>query len=673
MYTTIHDLPDHQAIEPTRIEGFFDELLQSHENEIDEIVANSQARPSWDNLMLSLEALDVALNDAWAPISHLNSVVSNPDLRAAHDNSIKKITAYETRIGQSRPLYDAVRQLTEKTTFAALNPSQQKMVTDSLKAFQRNGVALNETDRKRFQELRAKLTELSSQFANNVLDATDAWTKHVTDIALLEGIPAPSVAVAKETAQRRDLAGYLLTLDMACYASTMTHCRNRALREEMYEAYATRASDQGPSAGEYDNSHIVVEMLNARTELAELVGFDNFAEYSIDPKMATSANEVKVFLDGLVSRAAPQARQEIERMREFARTEWGIDELEPWDLSFLTERMRESLYDVADAELKPYFPLNVVERGMFEVVGALFDVEIAAKDAPAAWHDDVRYFEITRRGETIARFYLDAFAREKKRGGAWMADCRSRRSIGNEMALPVAYLTCNFTPPTKGQPSLLTHTEVVTLFHEFGHGLHHMLTQQKYATLAGINGVEWDAVELPSQFMENWCWQEASLRKISSHFETGEALPKELLHRLIAAKNLNSGMAMLRQLEFGLLDIELHTQLKDFDPIATMRSIRSRTGMMPHKDYDRMPLGFGHIFAGGYAAGYYSYLWAEVLSADAFAAFEEEGLQNPQTSERFLREILEVGSSVKAIDMFKKFRGRAPQNDALLRHAGIQN
>ena len=673
MHTTIHNLPDHQAINATEIVPFINEKIASHDAQVDLIVESATREPTWDNLIMALESLEVDLNDVWAPISHLNAVVSNEGLRKAHDDAIQKLTEHSTRLSQSRPLCQRVKALAASESFNQLDATQRKMIDDSLRTFRRNGVDLDDEKREQFKDLRQRLTLLSSSFSNNLLDATDAWSKHIDNLDELKGIPAPNLAVARAAAERRDLDGYLLTLDMACYSSTMMHCENRSLREEMYQAYVTRSSEVGPNGGEFDNSEVIEEILEARTKMAQLVGFDTFAEYSIEPKMASSAQEVKSFLEDLLTKAVPQAQDELERMRAFANDELEIDSLEPWDLNFVAERMRKSLYDVSDAQLKPYFPLDHVVDGMFAVVERLFDVQIRKTEPPSTWHEDVRYYEIARENDVVARFYLDAFAREKKRSGAWMADCRSRRAVGNELTLPVAYLTCNFTPPTEGNPSLLTHSEVVTLFHEFGHGLHHMLTRQSYATVSGINGVEWDAVELPSQFMENWCWQVDSLQRISKHFETGETLPTELLNRLIEAKNFNSGMAMVRQLEFGLLDLKLHMQIEGFDPLSTMREIRTRTGMLPNKDYDRFPWGFAHIFAGGYAAGYYSYLWAEVLSADAFAAFEEEGLDNQETSTRYLHEILEVGSSVKASEMFASFRGRPPLNDALLRHSGIRN
>lgn len=671
MRTTIHNLPDHAAIDAAEVSQVIENLLRSQELELETIVQTAGTKPSWENLMMPIESLDVELNDAWAPISHMNSVVSNDALRQAHDASIQRLSEFETYKSQFKPLYNAVSSLAASEDFANYTNPQRKMVNDSLRRFQRNGVGLDEEKRTEFRELSLKLTQLSTQFSNHLLDATDAWFLHVEDKLDLEGIPDANLAVAEAAAKGKDLSGFVLTLDMASYSSTMMHCKNRAIRAEMYEAYVSRASDVGPDANTFDNSEIVQDILNTRTKLANLVGFENFAEYSIDPKMASSAREVEGFLRDLLDKAVPQAKSELKRMQDFAEEVLGYANLEPWDLSFVAEAMRESLYDVADDQLKPYFPLDQVVSGMFSLVEELFNVAITKVDAPASWHPDVRYYEIARDDEVIARFYLDAFAREKKRSGAWMADCRSRRIVDNVRADPVAYLTCNFTPPTEGHPSLLTHSEVVTLFHEFGHGLHHMLTQQSFATLAGINGVEWDAVELPSQFMENWCWQADSLARVAKHHDSGEELPQELLEKLIAAKNFNSGMAMVRQLEFGLLDLSLHMQTTNFDPLATMRTIREDTEMLPLKDFDRFPLGFAHIFAGGYAAGYYSYLWAEVLSADAFAAFEEEGLGNRQTSARFLHEVLEVGSSITAQEMFQNFRGRAPNNSALLRHSGI--
>ena len=674
MQTTLHYLPDHASIDPSQIGGELDELITSYETEIATIVDNSPDRElSWDSVMMPLESLKVALDDFWAPISHLNSVKSNDALREAHDDGLQKITALQTRLQQSEPLYTVVKTLQESGAYTHFEPIQKKIINDVVRDFERQGISLPPNEKRRVEELRQKLAELSSQFQNNLLDSTDAWEEHILDESLLEGIAEATKDVAKQVAQSKGLEGFVLTLDMACFASVMRQCDNRDLRQRMYLSNVTRASElaQAGDIEKFDNAQIVDEIMRNRTELAKLLEFSNFAEYSMDLKMAKSATEVHEFLSSLLEKVLPQAKTELAELREFARDELGYENLEPWDLNYATEKLRESQYEVKDSVLRTYFPFDVVVDGMLRVAESLFNIDIAQADSPASWHDEVRFYEIQRDREVIARFYLDAFARTKKRGGAWMAECRSRRLVNNEVELPVAYLTCNFTPPTENSPSLLAHSEVVTLFHEFGHGLHHMLTQQKYATVSGINGVEWDAVELPSQFMENWCWQKNKLKQCSQHIDTEDSIPNELLEKLVDSKNLNSALTMVRQLEFGLLDIELHMQTKEFDPIGLMHQIRDRTGMLPMKDYDRFPNSFAHIFAGGYAAGYYSYLWAEVLSADAFAAFEEEGLDNASTGQRFLTEVLEKGSSITADEMYRNFRGRDATPDALLRHSGI--
>ena len=674
MQTTIHNLPDHVRIDPKAIEGELKSLLARHEQELQTIAEGAaQGDASWDSVVMPLESLSVELNDFWAPISHLNSVKSDDLLRQTHDACIQLITTYQTNYHQSVPLYRAIKAVQASDQFDSYDETKKKIVNDAVRGFERRGVDLPEDKKSRVKQLNEDLTRLNSQFQNNLLDSTESWFEHIADSSELEGLPTGTVSVAKETAAQKDLDGYVLTLDMACYSSVMRHASNRELRESMYRAYVARSSEhaKGESVDKFDNQDVVRQILTCRSELAQLLGFKNFAEYSIDEKMATSAEEVRDFLYDLLDKVLPQAQVEIQNVKEFVQQELGYENFEPWDLTYATECLRQAKYSVTDAALRPYFPIDVTIKGMFAVAESLFDISIERKTPPASWHEDVRYYEILRNSEVIARFYLDAFARGKKRGGAWMADCRSRRIVDNEVSLPVAYLTCNFTPPTDTDPAVLSHSEVVTLFHEFGHGLHHMLTQQKYASVSGINGVEWDAIELPSQFMENWCWQNDQLKRCSQHIETSESLPDEMLNQLISAKNLNSAMAIVRQLEFGLLDIELHLKTDNFDPIVLMHSIRDKTGMLACKPYDRFPMSFAHIFAGGYAAGYYSYLWAEVLSADAFAAFEEAGLDNTQTSHRFRQEIIEVGSSRKASEMYQNFRGRRASPDALLRHSGI--
>lgn len=675
MSSHYHDLPNYDQIDPNQVENQLTTLLESNQSELQTIVNNVESgRASWATVMDHLETLDVRLNDFWAPISHLNAVKSEPVLRQTHDNCIAQITSYQTELHQSEPLYKAVQSVAELDEFESFNSTQKKIIEDTLRDFKRRGVALEPDKKEQVRVLNEQLTQLSNQFQNNLLDSTDAWSEHISDLSVLKGLPKESIEVAKELAVERQIDGYVLTLDLATYASVMKFAEDRDLRERMYLAYVTRASNcsESENRNEHDNSKVVEEILQCRLQLAHLLGFENFAELSLDTKMAQSPEEVFRFINDLIDKVQGQASEELKQLGQFVQAEFNYDTLEPWDLNFATEKLRAKIYSVADQQVRPYFPLDNVVAGMFEIAESLFDIELKSFEPPTKWHDEVRYYEISRDGETIACFYLDPFSRPKKRSGAWMADCRSRREIGNETTLPVAYLTCNFTPPTSASPSLLSHSEVVTLFHEFGHGLHHMLTQQKFATVSGINGVEWDAVELPSQFMENWCWQRSVLKNCSKHIETGESLPEELLERLIAAKNLNSAIAMMRQLEFGYLDIVLHNSNEIPDPIKLMHEIRSRTSMLPCKEYDRFPYSFAHIFAGGYAAGYYSYLWAEVLSADAFAAFEEEGLDNAETGRRFREHILEVGSSRKAEEMFRSFRGRDPKPEALLRHCGIR-
>ena len=674
MSTTIAEidgLPHYTAIAPAQIEQTIDDLIDDNKREIDITIEASGSAPTWDTLVAPLEELEDRLAKAWAPISHLNAVVSTPELRAAHDACVAKLTQYETQLGQSQPLYQAYKSVVDGDAFAGLDDAQRKVITDAVLGFELSGVGLPEAEKQRFAEVSERLAQLASEFSNNVLDATDAWTKHITDVADLAGLPEVNVAMAEQAARSRDLEGYVLTLEMPSYAGVLDHAEDRDLRREVHEAFVTRASDRGPNAGEFDNTDIIDEILTLRRELALLLGYANYAEVSVVRKMAQNASEVQAFLDDLLARSLPKAREDIEELRQFGRDRYGIDDVCSWDVRFLTERLRNEKYAVSEEALRPYFPLDKVLGGMFEVVERLYDLQIQAAEAPDQWHEDVRFFEVARDGERIARFYLDPFARPAKRGGAWMADCRIRREAGNFLQLPVAYLTCNFASPVAGQPALLTHREVVTLFHEFGHGLHHMLTRQTHAPVSGINGVSWDAVELPSQFMENWCWQRDSIGMISSHWQTGEHLPEELLDKLLKAKNFQSGVATVRQLEFGLFDMAIHATAGAVDPLEAIAAVRERTAVIDVPSYDRFPWAFGHIFAGGYAAGYYSYLWAEVLSADAFAAFEETGIFDKQTGRRFLTEVLEVGGAKEAMDMFKAFRGREPDPSALLRHTGL--
>src|SRR5690606_7804300 len=535
------------------------------------------------------------------------------------------------------------------------------------------GVSLPAEKKKQYMENAKRLSELQSRFSDNVLDATQSWSKLVTDEKEIDGLPDVARAGAADKASEHEKEGWLLTLDFPCYYAVMCHCTNVALREEMYRAHTTRASELGPDAGKFDNSDIMNEILALRQKQAELLGFSSYADKSLATKMADNPQQVIDFLMDLALRSKPQAQKELDELRAFA-AENGVSELNPWDISFWSERLREQRYDISEEALRPWFPAEKVINGMFAIVEKLFAIRIRQRDGVAVWHADVRFYDVEdEHGEQIASFYLDMYARSGKRGGAWMDDCLGRvRHRDGSLQKPVAYLTCNFAPPAGGKPGLLTHDEVVTLFHEFGHGLHHMLTRQEVSGISGINGVAWDAVELPSQFMENWCWEQEGVALISGHYETGEPLPKDKLERLLAAKNFQSAMMMVRQIEFSIFDMRLHSQYTpELDIGKVLDEVRRDVAVIFPPDFNRFQNSFSHIFAGGYAAGYYSYKWAEVLSADAFSRFEEEGVFNPETGREFRDKILSQGGSREPMELFVDFRGREPSVEPLLRHSGI--
>ncbi|MEC8375178.1 MAG: oligopeptidase A, partial [Pseudomonadota bacterium] len=597
------------------------------------------------------------------------------ELREAHDACLPLLSEYGTWVGQHEGLYNAYTELQQSDEFSSLSEEQQKVVENAVRDFTLSGVALPKEKKERFAQIQAKLSELSSTFSNNVMDATMGWTKHVTDKTLLTGMPESALDAAAQAAHQKDLQGYLFTLDIPSYLPVMLYADNRELREEMYRAYATKASEQGPNAGKWDNTEIIKETLALRTELAELLGFSTYAERSLATKMADSTEQVITFLRDLASRSKPQAEKELEEVRAYAKDTHGVSELAAWDLPYFSEKLKQEKYTISDEMLRPYFPENKVLSGLFEVVHRLYGLKIAEQPGVDTWHKDVRYFTITDDSDVMrGSFYLDLYARAKKRGGAWMDECRVRRELANgELQLPVAYLTCNFNAPVGDKPALFTHDEVVTLFHEFGHGIHHMLTKMKAAGVSGINGVPWDAVELPSQFLENWCWEEDALNFISGHYETGEPLPADLLERMLAARDYQSAMQMVRQLEFSLFDFLLHSEKgSTVDVQGTLDAVREEVAVVIPPSFNRFQNSFGHIFAGGYAAGYYSYKWAEVLSADAYSKFEEDGIFNRETGNAFLENILEMGGSRAPMDLFVAFRGREPQVDALLRHSGIK-
>jgi oligopeptidase A len=668
-------LPAFSKITPDHIQPAIEQVIKRCKDKIEEVLQQTQF--TWENLIVPLDETDDELNRIWSPVSHMNSVVSNDQLRAAHDACLPLISEYGTFVGQNEKLYEAHKSLHDSPAFSELDEAQQKVITNTLRDFTLSGVALEADKKQRYAEVKSRLSELSSQFSNNLMDATLAWTKLVVDQADLAGLPDSAIQAAKQAAESKALEGWLFTLDIPSYLPVIQHSDNRTLREEMYTAYATRASEQGPNAGEFDNSAIIDETLALRHELAQLVGFDSYTDYSLATKMADNDEQVVGFLDDLAKRSKPHAEADVEELRQYAKAEHGVEDLAVWDLPYYSEKLKQQKYTISDEQLRPYFPENRVVEGLFNVVSRLYNIHIEEQNDIDAWHDDVRYFIIKdHTGNLRGSFYLDLYAREHKRGGAWMDECRVKRlRADGSVQAPVAYLTCNFNGPVGDTPALFTHDEVITLFHEFGHGLHHMLTKIQVSGVSGINGVAWDAVELPSQFLENWCWQEEAIALMSGHHETGESLPKDLLDKLLAARNFQSAMQMVRQLEFSLFDFTLHQTYKPSEGAKVQEvidAIRQRVSVVTPPAFNRFQHSFGHIFAGGYAAGYYSYKWAEVLSSDAFSRFEEEGIFNAKTGQDFLNNVLEMGGSREPMDLFVAFRGREPQVDALLRHSGIE-
>ncbi|WP_164095747.1 oligopeptidase A [Serratia marcescens] len=673
---TPFSLPPFSAIRPEDIVPAVQSALADCRAAVERVVA--QPGPfTWDNLCQPLAESDDRLSRIWSPIGHLNSVKNSPELRAAYEQALPLLSEYGTWVGQHEGLYQAYRSLKEGAAFEALSVPQRKAVDNALRDFELSGIGLSADKQQRYGEIVARLSELGSTYSNNVLDATMGWSKLITDEAELSGLPESALAQAQAMAQAKEQDGWLLTLDMPSYLPVLTYADNRALREEMYRAFATRASDQGPNAGKWDNSEVMAETLALRHELAQLLGFATYADKSLATKMAESPEQVIGFLSDLAKRARPQAEQELAQLRAFAKQHYGVDELEAWDITYYGEKQKQHLFSISDEQLRPYFPEQRVVEGLFEVVKRIYGITAKERKDVETWHPDVRFFDLfDANGELRGSFYLDLYARENKRGGAWMDDCvGSLRKADGTLQKPVAYLTCNFNRPLGDQPALFTHNEVTTLFHEFGHGLHHMLTQIDTAGVSGINGVPWDAVELPSQFMENWCWEPEALAFISGHYQSGEPLPKEMLDKLLAAKNYQAALFILRQLEFGLFDFRMHFEYspeKGAQILPTLAEVKKMVAVVPSPNWGRFPHAFSHIFAGGYAAGYYSYLWAEVLSADAYSRFEEEGIFNAETGKSFLDNILSRGGSEEPMALFKRFRGREPQLDAMLRHYGIK-
>lgn len=668
------ELPAFTAIKPEHVLPAIEQLLAEARATIERQLQTGLPY-SWESLVEPIDAAEDRLHKAWSPVSHMNAVVNNDAMREAYNACLPKLSEYATETGQNRALYEAYRSIRDSEDFATLSTAQQKVITNALRDFHLSGVDLPPAQQARYKEISQELSKLASQFEENLMDATNAWHKLLSDAEQLAGLPESALAQARQTAQAAGHEGWMITLQFPSYLAVMTYADHRELREEHYRAFATRASDQGPHAGQWDNSQIMEQILALRHEKAQLLGFGNYAEYSLATKMADSTVTVNGFLDDLANKSHAQAQRDLDELQAFAKAEYGIDALEPWDMSYYAEKMRQHFYQLSQEEVKAYFPVTRVLPGLFAIVEKLYGLQITPITTFDTWHADVSFYQIIdQAGQPRGRFYLDLYARPKKRGGAWMDDCVGRKRYAHGMQYPVAYLVCNFTPPTGEQPALLTHDEVETLFHEFGHGLHHMLTQVDYRGVSGINGVEWDAVELPSQFMENWCWDKQALALISGHYQTGEALPEALYNKMLAAKNFQAGMMMVRQLEFSLFDFKIH---QDYQPelggriYPILQQIRERVAVVIPPAFNRFAHSFAHIFAGGYAAGYYSYKWAEVLSADAFSLFEERGIFDRATGEAFLHAVLEQGGSQDAMTLFKTFRGREPSIDALLRHNGI--
>ncbi|MGK0269780.1 MAG: oligopeptidase A [Cocleimonas sp.] len=673
----IADLPDFPQINAEHIEPALDELLKSSRDLTESLLKNN-SEYTWDNLIEPLEKADNELERMWSPISHMNGVVNTPELRDAYNGCLPKLSEYSTEMGQNKALFDAIQQIQNNQDALGLDDAQRKSIEDSIKGFKLSGVDLDDEKKQRYGDISSELSTITSNYSDNVLDATNAWTKQIDDKSALKGLPDTAIEQAAAAASQRDAKGYMLTLEFPSYYAVMSYADDRDLREEMYRAYCTRASDQGNDV-KLDNSANMEKILNLRQEKAKLLGFDNYSELSLDTKMADSPNQVLEFLGELAEKSLPFAKKEYEELKQFALDEVGIEDMQAWDATYISEKLKQQRYSISDEDLKPYFPVDNVLAGLFELVEKLYSVAIKQNTDQQSWHDDVRFYEIYNAdGDLKARFYLDLYARQHKRGGAWMADFCSRFKANVnakvQVQTPVAFMTCNSAPPAGGKPALFTHDEVITLFHEFGHGLHHMMTQIEYLDISGISGVEWDAVELPSQFMENWCWQREALDMFAAHYETGEKIPDELFDKMQAARHFQTAMGMVRQLEFSIFDMRMHmdtsissaTQIQD-----VLDEVRKGVSVVTPPSFNRFQHGFSHIFAGGYAAGYYSYKWAEVLSADAFARFEEEGLFNQEVGKAFLTEILEVGGSRPAIESFKAFRGREPSVDALLKHSGL--
>ncbi len=672
-----NELPKFSSIKPAQVFSVTQQILEENKKNINKLLENKTSY-SWESLIEPLEAIDNHLHLYWSKVNHLHQVMNNDALREAYEKCLPIISEYSTEIGQNKNLFDAIKSIFDSDNFINLEPPQKMAIIQALRNFKLAGVHLPEKEKREFAELQKKLSQLSNQFSNNLLDATKAWTKLITKPEELKGIPASSLESFRQTAKENKKDGWLISLEFPSYHAVITYCENRELRKEIYTAYSTRASDQGPHANKFDNTKLIEEIVETRDKKAKLLGYNNYAELSLVPKMAHTTDEVMNFLTQLTDASLNKAKNEFKELTAFSNEKLGLKDLSAWDIAFASEKLRQHRYDISDEELRPYFSEDYVLDGMFTVVQKLFGITIKELKNFNAWHEDVRLYEITDENDILrGHFYLDLYARPNKQGGAWMDDCRGRMILANgKIQTPIAMLTCNLNRPTENTPALFTHEEVQTLFHEFGHGLHHMLTKINVADVAGINGVPWDAVEVPSQFLENWCWNKKSLDLFAKHYKTQEKLPDVLFEKMHKARNFQSALQLIRQLEFSIFDFRLH---RDFNANhknnaqKILGEVRQKISVIPVPTFNRFQHSFSHIFAGGYAAGYYSYKWAEVLASDAFSKFEENGIFDEKTGREFLSIILEQGGAFEPLDLFIKFRGREPSIDALLRHTGISD
>jgi oligopeptidase A len=662
-------LPRFSDIAPVHVAPAVDALIQENQAALEKVLTETDA-PNWENFVAPLEDAGEKLTRAWGQVSHLNAVVNTPELRDAYNANLPKITQFWARLSQDERLFKRYREFRQSAHFTELSPARRKVVENALRDFRLGGAELPPSQKNRFLEIQEAMAATGARFEQNLLDTMNAFSHYVEDHAEMQGLPGEVVLAAREAADREGRSGWKFTLHAPSYLPVMQYAESRRLREQLYFAYGTRASEFGKP--EWDNAPLIHKMLLLRAEEASMLGFKNYAELSLEPKMAESPREVMEFLRNLATQAKPYAERDWNELTEFASEELGMDELQPWDVSYVSEKLRASQYEFSDIEVKQYFPEDQVLKGLFGVIQRLYGLSVVKADAPT-WHPDAHFFEIRdHAGQVIGQFYLDLYARNGKRGGAWMDDAISRRRRGNSLQTPVTYLTCNFSSPMGDRPATFTHDEVITLFHEFGHGLHHLLTQMEDLPVSGINGVEWDAVELPSQFMENFCWEWDVLSGMTRQVDSGEPLPRSLFERMVAARHFQSGMQTVRQIEFALFDMTLHTDFPtDGNPLELLKRIRDEVAVIHPPAYHRFPNSFTHIFAGGYAAGYYSYKWAEVLSADVYSLFEENGILDAATGDRFRQEILAVGGSRPALESFIAFRGRKPSIEALLRHNGM--